>query len=105
MSRWKRRSCPSSSSRTRACSSSFAAFSTSRPSGESSWIVADVSGTRTSQVLFRGVSDLQITLIQGRSEAPAYLHSNERPLPDAVRVRMTLQGYGQVEQVFLVTGA
>lgn len=57
------------------------------------------------QVLFRGVSDLQITLIQGRSEAPAYLHSNERPLPDAVRVRMTLQGYGPVEQVFLVTGA
>ena len=28
----------------------------------------------------------------------------ERPLPDAVRMRMTLDGYGPVEQLFLVGG-
>lgn len=57
------------------------------------------------QVLYRGVRDIQVTLIQGGSEGTIYLHSAERPLPDAVRIRMTLDGYGPVEQVFLVAGA
>lgn len=57
------------------------------------------------QVLYRGVSAVQVSLIQGTSEGPGYLASKERPLPDAVRIRMTLDGYGPVEQVFLVGGA
>ena len=57
------------------------------------------------QVLYRGVSDVSVTMIQRGGEAPAYMASRELPLPDAVRVRMTLKGYGPVEQVFLVAGA
>ena len=56
------------------------------------------------QVLYRGVRDLTVGFIVDGQEAPAYLTTPERPLPDAVRVRMTLAGYGPVEQVFLVGG-
>ena len=56
------------------------------------------------QVLYRGVRDLTVAFIKDGQEAPAYITTSERPLPDAVRVRMTLDGYGPVEQLFLVGG-
>jgi general secretion pathway protein J len=56
------------------------------------------------QVLYRGVQALTVTFLRDGSEAPAYLASSDRPLPDAVRLRMTLDGYGPVDQLFLVGG-
>jgi len=56
------------------------------------------------QVPYRGVRDLTVAFIKDGQEAPAYITTSERPLPDAVRVRMTLDGYGPVEQLFLVGG-
>jgi len=57
------------------------------------------------QVLYRGVRDLTVSFVRDGAEAPAYLSTPERPLPDAVRVRATLDGYGAVDQLFLVGGA
>lgn len=56
------------------------------------------------QVLFRGVRDLTVTFLREGTEAPAFITTLERPLPDAVRLTMTLEGYGLVEQLFLVGG-
>lgn len=57
------------------------------------------------QVLYRGVRDAAVTFIQDGSEAPAFLSSSDRPLPDAVRVVLTLDGFGRVDQLFLVAAA
>lgn len=54
------------------------------------------------QVLYRGVKDVSVTFLRDGGEAPAFIASPERPLPDAVRVVMTLDGYGVVDQLFLV---
>ena len=56
------------------------------------------------QVLYRGVRDLTVSFLKDGTEAPAYLTTPDRPLPDAVRVTMTLDGYGPVEQLFLAGG-
>jgi general secretion pathway protein J len=56
------------------------------------------------QVLYQGVRDLTVTFLRDGTEAPAFLTTLERPLPDAVRLKMTLEGYGPVEQLFLVGG-
>ena len=56
------------------------------------------------QVLYRGVHDLTVAFVKDGQEAPAYIATAERPLPDAVRLRMTLDGYGPLEQLFLVGG-
>lgn len=56
------------------------------------------------QVLYRGVRDASVSFLRDGTEAPAFLTTPERPLPDAVRLRMTLDGYGPVEQLFLVGG-
>lgn len=55
------------------------------------------------QVLYRGVSDVAVTFIQDGSEAPAFLSSRDRPLPQAVRIVMTLDGLGRVDQLFAVS--
>ncbi|MGZ9098209.1 MAG: type II secretion system minor pseudopilin GspJ [Brevundimonas sp.] len=57
------------------------------------------------QVLYQGVRDLTVTFLRDGTEAPAFITTADRPLPDAVRFRMTLDGYGAVEQLFLVGGA
>jgi general secretion pathway protein J len=54
------------------------------------------------QVLYRGVRDLSVSFMKDGTEAPAFITTSERPLPDAVRVVMTLEGYGPVDQLFLV---
>lgn len=56
------------------------------------------------QVLYRGVRDLTVVFVRDGQEAPAYIVTSDRPLPDAARLRMTLDGYGPVEQLFLVGG-
>ncbi len=57
------------------------------------------------QVLYRGVRDLTVSFLRNGSEGPGWLPTPDRPLPDAVRVRATLDGYGVVEQLFLVGAA
>lgn len=56
------------------------------------------------QVLYRGVRDLTVAFVKDGQEAPAFITTADRPLPDAVRLTMTLEGYGRVEQLFLVGG-
>lgn len=56
------------------------------------------------QVLYRGVRDLTVAFVRDGEDSPAFLPTAERPLPDAVRINMTLEGYGPVSQLFLVGG-
>lgn len=56
------------------------------------------------QVLFDGVRDASVTFIDDGTEAPVWNTTPERPLPDAIRIDLTLDGYGPVSQVFLVAG-
>lgn len=54
------------------------------------------------QVLYRGVRSARAAFLRDGAEAPAYLVTPDRPLPDAVRIVLTLDGYGPVDQLFLV---
>jgi general secretion pathway protein J len=54
------------------------------------------------QVLYRGVSDVTVGFIRDGEAAPAFISSIDRPLPDAVRIGMTIEGYGRIEQLFIV---
>lgn len=56
------------------------------------------------QVLFRGVRDPSVAFLRDGGEAPAFITTPERPLPDAVRITMTMDGYGTVSHLFLVGG-
>lgn len=57
------------------------------------------------QVLYRGVKDVAVTFVQDGAEAPGFIATADRPLPDAVRLVMTLDGFGRVEQLLPVAGA
>lgn len=67
-------------------------------------VAARLDGARPGppQVLYRGVKALTVSFLRDGAEAPAFISSPTRPLPDAVRVVMTLDGYGPVDQLFLV---
>lgn len=54
------------------------------------------------QVLYRGVRDVTVAFVRDGQAAPAFISSIDRPLPDAVRIGMTVQGYGRIDQLFLV---
>ena len=54
------------------------------------------------QVLYRGVSDVAVEFVRDGEAAPAFISSIDRPLPDAVRIGMTIEGYGRVDQLFIV---
>jgi len=54
------------------------------------------------QVLYRGVSDVSVGFVRDGVAAPAFISSTDRPLPDAVRIGMTIEGYGHIDQLFLV---
>ncbi|HEX8660368.1 MAG TPA: type II secretion system minor pseudopilin GspJ [Brevundimonas sp.] len=54
------------------------------------------------QVLYRGVRDVTVAFVRDGQAAPAFISSIDRPLPDAVSIGMTVQGYGRIEQLFLV---
>tara|TARA_R110002012_G_C11675518_1_gene613603 strand:- start:3381 stop:3971 length:591 start_codon:yes stop_codon:yes gene_type:complete len=54
------------------------------------------------QVLYRGVRDVTVAFVRDGEQAPAFISSTDRPLPDAVRIVMTVKGYGRLDQLFLV---
>ena len=54
------------------------------------------------QVLYRGVRDVTVEFVRDGQVAPAFISSLDRPLPDAVRIGMTIGGYGRVDQLFIV---
>lgn len=54
------------------------------------------------QVLYRGVRDVTVAFVRDGQESPAFISSIDRPLPDAVRIGMTVEGYGRIDQLFLV---
>lgn len=56
------------------------------------------------QVLYQGVSAPALTFISQGAETPRFASSPDRPLPDAVRLDLTLDGYGPVRQLFVVGG-
>lgn len=56
------------------------------------------------QVLYRGVRDASVAFVRDGGEAPAFITTPDRPLPDAVRITLTMDGYGTVSQLFLVGG-
>ena len=57
------------------------------------------------QVLMRGVRRAEVRFVTRGSEAPAYAASADRPLPDAVRLVLTVDGLGEVDQLLLVEAA
>lgn len=57
------------------------------------------------QVLLRGVRSAAVSFVSRGAEAPAYAASSDRPLPDAVRLRLTVDGLGEIDQLLLVAGA
>jgi len=69
-------------------------------------VASQLDGARPGppQVLYRGVRDVTVAFLRDGEAAPAFTSTLERPLPDAVRITMTLDGYGPVEQLFLVGG-
>jgi general secretion pathway protein J len=54
------------------------------------------------QVLYRGVRDVTVAFVRDGQAAPAFISSIDRPLPDAVSIGMTVEGYGRIDQLFLV---
>jgi len=56
------------------------------------------------QILYRGVRDARVAFLRDGAEAPAFLATSDAPLPDAVRIVMTLDGYGPLDQLFAVGG-
>ena len=54
------------------------------------------------QVLFREVETATVAFVSAGQEAPTFTPAQNRPLPDAVRVRLVVRGYGEIEQLFLV---
>jgi len=57
------------------------------------------------QVLQRDVRDLRIAFVSQGSQTDGWVATTDRPLPDAVRIDMTLPGYGSVTQMFIVGDA
>jgi len=57
------------------------------------------------QVLQRDVTDLRIAFISQGRQTDGWVATTGRPLPDAVRLDMTLPDYGPVTQMFIVGGA
>lgn len=54
------------------------------------------------QELLRGVTNLVVTFIQDGRETPVAIPGPGGGLPDAVRLDMTIEGYGPTSQLFLV---
>lgn len=57
------------------------------------------------QVLLENVESAQVTAILDGDPIADWRPTRNRPLPDAVRIDLTLEGYGPVSQLFLVAGA
>lgn len=65
---------------------------------------AQVDGARPEapQVLFDGVQAVALTFYSNGAASPTWMGTPERPLPEAVRVSLTLDRLGQVDQWFLI---
>ena len=57
------------------------------------------------QVLLENVESAQVTAILDGDPIADWRPVQNRPLPDAVRIDLTLEDYGPVSQLFLVAGA
>lgn len=64
----------------------------------------DGGETMAPQVLYEGVTAVSITFLSGGFESPIWPVNDQRQMPDAVRIDMTLEGFGPVSQWFLVGG-
>jgi len=54
------------------------------------------------QVLFRGIEAASVAFVSLGQETPTFVPAQNRPLPDAVRLRLTVRGYGEIDQLLLV---
>lgn len=57
------------------------------------------------QVLLENVQSAQVTAILDGDPIADWRPVQNRPLPDAVRIDLTLEGYGPVTQLFMLAGA
>lgn len=57
------------------------------------------------QVLLENVQSAQVTAILDGDPIADWRPVQNRPLPDAVRIDLTLKGYGPISQLFMVAGA
>ena len=64
----------------------------------------DGSRPGPSQVLLTGVSDLTVTFIQDGRETPTPIPGPTGGPPDAVRLELSVEGYGRLSQLFLIGG-
>lgn len=62
----------------------------------------DGAQTGSPQILQRGVRNARVTFIDRGMESPAWIARPDRALPDAVRLELVLDDYGEVSQLFLV---
>lgn len=69
-------------------------------------VSAHLDGARPGapQVLMEDVSDVTLSFLRDGQETAAPTSDLARPLPDAVRLTMMVEGYGPVTQLFLVGG-
>ncbi|MDZ4364984.1 type II secretion system minor pseudopilin GspJ [Brevundimonas sp.] len=67
-------------------------------------VFAHMDGARPgpAQVLFRDIEGATVAFVSAGQETPTFTPAQNRPLPDAVRVRLVVRGYGEIEQLFLV---
>lgn len=54
------------------------------------------------QLLLSGVTNLTLSFVEGGHEAPSPVPDPSGRQPDAVRLRLVLDGYGSLDQIFLV---
>ena len=52
-----------------------------------------------------GVTDVTLAFLSEGRETPVPSSDPERPLPEAARLTMTVEGYGTLTQLFLIGGA
>lgn len=57
------------------------------------------------QVMMVGVTDVTLAFLSEGRETPIPSPDPERPLPEAARLTMTVEGYGTLTQLFLIGGA
>lgn len=67
-------------------------------------VSAHLDGSRPgpAQVLMSGVTDVTLTFVRDGRETSAPTPDLVRPLPDAARLTMTVEGYGPMSQLFLI---
>lgn len=67
-------------------------------------VSAHLDGSRPgpAQVLMSGVADVTLTFVRDGRETSVPTTDLARPLPDAARLTMTVEGYGPVTQLFLI---